>query len=134
MNETDGRGDRLFSALLVATGLGFFLIYPMAMVWPAGWSWHHGDPAANDYFLMIVGVYATLGYFLIRAARDPGASRSLIRFTIWSSVVHGLIMGAEALRDPRKYAHLVGDVPALLLVAIVLALFLRRYDATSRLR
>ena len=74
----------------------------------------------NHYLQMIGGIYAVLGIYLITAARKPGKNRSLISFTIWSSVVHAAIMGTQALYDSREYGHLVGDVPALLLVAAVL--------------
>ena len=74
---------------------------------------------------MIVGIYATLGVFLIFAARDPLAHRSLIWFTVWSSVIHGGIMAVQALA-PNSHGHLVGDVPALLVVAIVLAMLMPR--------
>src|SRR5262245_59311977 len=70
---------------------------------------------------MIIGVYATLGVFLLIASRNPYAHKSLIWFTVWSSVVHGAIMGVQALSDPAERGHLVGDVPALILVAIILA-------------
>jgi hypothetical protein len=69
---------------------------------------------------MICGVYAVLGIYLIAAARDPESNRSLISFTIWSSVVHAGIMAAQAIYDGHEHGHLVGDVPALLLVAAVL--------------
>jgi lipid-A-disaccharide synthase-like uncharacterized protein len=69
---------------------------------------------------MIMGVYATLGVFLIRAAKDPLANASLIWFTIWSSLVHGGIMLVQALVDETDRINLLGDVPAILLVAIVL--------------
>ena len=48
-------------------------IYPLMMVWPSGWRWHEGH---SDYPLMIVGVYATLGVFLLMAARDPLRTQS----------------------------------------------------------
>lgn len=118
--------NRLLSLALIVFGAGFFLIYPMAMVWPSGWAWHEGSPASDDYFLMIVAVYATLGVFLIRAAKDPAANASLIWFTVWSSVAHGLVMGWESLRDPMMRGHLIGDVPALLGVAVVLGLLMNR--------
>ncbi|MGI9260627.1 MAG: DUF6632 domain-containing protein [Woeseiaceae bacterium] len=102
---------RLFGAV-------FMLVYPLAMVWPSGWQWHGGEGAY--YFQMIVGVYAVLGVFLIMAAKNPAEHRSLIAFTIWSSVVHAVIMGVQAIGDSAETGHLVGDVPALLLVAIVL--------------
>jgi hypothetical protein len=69
---------------------------------------------------MIMGVYATLGVFLIRAAKDPLSHLSLIWFTIWSSFVHGGIMFVQAIVDETERANLLGDVSALFLVAVVL--------------
>lgn len=125
-----GRYTVLQVALFVF-GIIFCLIYPLALVWPAGWAWHHGPPAASQYYMMIVGVYATLGIFLIRAAADPAANRSLIWFTVWSSVVHAGIMAVQALQDARHVGHLFGDVPALLLVALVLGLLMPKATAEA---
>jgi hypothetical protein len=111
---------KLLQTVLVIFGLVFCLVYPLAIVWPSGWAWHDGPPAASHYFMMIVGIYATLGVFLIRAARDPAAHRSLIDFTIWSSVVHALIMAVQPFSPTANMGHMLGDVPALLLVAAVL--------------
>ena len=124
-----GKYSYLQVALLVF-GAIFCLIYPLGLVWPAGWKWHEGAPYASQYYMMIVGVYATLGIFLIRAAGNPSAHRSLIQFTIWSSVVHALIMAVQAMGDPMHTGHLLGDVPALLLVAAVLGV-LSRGGATA---
>lgn len=121
--------DRLFSLALIVFGAIFCLIYPLAMFWPSGWAWHEGMPASNDYFMMIVGVYATLGIFLIRAARNPAAHASLIWFTVWSSIVHAAIMAAQAVLQPMQHGHLMGDVPALLLVAAVLGVLMSRSHA-----
>ena len=107
---------------LALIGIIFICIYPLMIVWPSGWKWHTGH---SDYPLMIVGIYATLGVFLILARRDPLAHRSLIWFTVWSSVVHGGIMAVQALA-PNSHGHLVGDVPALFIVAIVLGLLMPR--------
>ena len=112
--------NNLLSLALFVFGAVFCLVLPLSMVWPSGWSWHEGPPMASHYFIMIVGVYATLGVFLIRAARNPGAHASLIWFTVWSSVVHAVIMAVQSVNDPMQMGHLYGDVPALLLVAIVL--------------
>jgi hypothetical protein len=114
----------LLQVALVVFGAIFCLIYPLAVIWPSGWAWHDGAPVSNNYYMMIVGVYATLGVMLILAARDPLANASLIRFTVASSVVHAVIMAAQALSDPMHTGHLFGDVPALLLVAVVLGLLL----------
>jgi hypothetical protein len=120
--------NRLLSGALILFGAIFCLVYPLAMIWPAGWAWHEGSPAANDYFLMIVGIYATLGIFLIGAAKDPVANASLIWFTVWSSVVHAAVMAYESVRGPGHTGHLMGDVPALLLVAVVLGVLMARAD------
>src|SRR3954453_18879338 len=109
---------------LIVFGVVFCLIYPLSMFWPSGWAWHAGAPYESQYFMMIVGVYATLGVFLILASRDPAANRSLILFTIASSVVHAAIMAWQALHMPQHMGHLYGDVPALLLVAAVLFVLL----------
>ena len=110
--------DKLLRFALTAFGVIFCLIYPVGMVWPSGWVWHGGH--GQYYLQMICGVYAVLGIFLIAAARDPYSNRSLISFTIWSSVVHAAIMAAQAISDGHELGHLIGDVPALLLVAAVL--------------
>ncbi|MBN3813999.1 DUF6632 domain-containing protein, partial [Paraburkholderia sp. Ac-20347] len=108
----------LRGALLVTGAIAIFALYPLMIVWPAGWAWHSGH---SDYPAMIVGIYATLGVFLVRAARDPLAHLSLIWFTVWSSVVHGAIMAAQSLMTPEHRGHLLGDVPALFVIAAVLA-------------
>ena len=111
---------KLLQTALIVFGLVFCLVYPLAIVWPSGWTWHDGPPAASHYFMMIVGIYATLGISLLRASRDPAAHRSLIDFTIWSSVVHALIMAVQSFGPGANMGHMLGDVPALLLVAAVL--------------
>ena len=109
---------------LVIVGIIFIVgIYLLGIVWPSGWMWH---PGQSDYLLMIIGVYATLGVFLLVAARDPLAHRSLIWFTVWSSVVHGLIMLVQSFTTPGSHGHLLGDVPALFIVAAVLAVLTPR--------
>lgn len=111
---------KLLQIALAVFGVLMVLIYPLALVWPAGWAWHHGAPYESDYFMMIVGVYATLGVFLINAARNPAANLSLIWFAVWSSVVHGAIMAVQSFRGDHM-GHLRGDVLGLFLIAIVLA-------------
>jgi hypothetical protein len=115
-------------------GLTFIAgIYMLIIVWPSGWSWHVGHSHYLPHYLqMILGVYATLGVFLLIASRNPLAHLSLIWFTVWSSVVHAGIMAAQALANSDQRGHLWGDVPALLVVAAVLAvLTLRRTEATA---
>jgi hypothetical protein len=114
----DGPREKLLKVALVAFGAIFFLIYPLGVVWPSGWLWHGGG--GKYYLQMICGVYAVLGAFLIAAARKPSEHRSLISFTVRSSVVHAGIMAGQSIYDGHEIGHLIGDVPALLLVAAVL--------------
>ena len=108
---------------LIVFGIAFLMIYPLMIIWPSGWSW---QPSQHEYEQMIIGIYATLGIFLLWASRNPEAHLSLIWFTAWSSAVHGGIMAVQALVDPAERGHLPGDVAALLLVAVVLALLTPR--------
>ena len=109
--------EKLLRIALVAFGAIFIVVYPISLVWPSGWSWGGGY---SHYFPMILAFYAVLGVFLILAARNPAEHRSLIAFTAWSSLAHGVVMAVQATRDGMESGHLLGDVPALILVFIVL--------------
>jgi hypothetical protein len=122
--------NQLLRVALVVFGATFLLVYPLMVLWPSGWAW---QPSQHEYEQMIVGIYATLGVFLLWASRDPDAHLSLIWFTVWSSVVHGGIMAVQAIVDPMEHGHLPGDVAALFLVAAVLgALTPRRATRHAR--
>jgi hydrogenase/urease accessory protein HupE len=111
--------ERILQPVLVVVGLIFLVgVYPLMMyLWPSGWRWQPNQP---EYEQMILGVYATLGIFLLIAARNPSQHRSLIAFTAWSSLVHGGIMTVQALGSSMEHGHLLGDVPALLIVGVAL--------------
>jgi hypothetical protein len=115
---------------LVVVGLIFvFGIWPLTVIWPSGWSWH---AEGRSYYLeMILAIYATLGVFLILAARNPAAHLSLIWFTVWSSIVHGTVMAVQSFQGDHNMGHLWGDVLALFVVAAVLA-FLTPRGGTAR--
>jgi hypothetical protein len=98
MGENDGL-KALRVALVVVSVIFVIGVYPLTILWPAGWIWH--SSGHSDYLQMILDVYATLGIFLILAARNPLENLSLIWFTIWSSVVHGGIMAAQAWVYPE---------------------------------
>ncbi len=122
---------RYLRTALVVFGLTFIVgLYTLVIVWPSGWAWHAERSFAVPHYLqMILGVYATLGVFLLIASRDPLKHLSLIWFTVWSSVVHAVIMAAQALANPEHMAHLWGDIPALLVVAAILAYLTSRATA-----
>jgi hypothetical protein len=130
--STTNRIKYLRLALRLA-GLTFIVgIYTLVVIWPSGWSWHTGHSYYLPHYLqMLLGVYATLGIFLLVASRNPLAHLSLIWFTVWSSVVHSGIMAVQSLANPEHMAHLWGDVPALLVVAGVLALLTPRGAAAK---
>jgi hypothetical protein len=115
-----GSPYKLLQFALFVFGAIMLLLYPLALLWPSGWAWHPGAPHQSVYFMMIVGIYATLGVFLLNAARNPAVNLSLIWFTVWSSVVHAAIMTVQSFSE-HQMGHLWGDVAALLLVAIVLS-------------
>ena len=118
---TTSRNYRLLQIALVAFGIGMILLYPLAVVWPSGWAWHPGAPYHSDYFMMIVGLYLTLGAFVVNAARRPEANVSLIWFAVCSSVVHAAIMAVQSVANAHHRGHLYGDVPALLVAAVTLS-------------
>ncbi len=114
--------DRLRYLKVALVLIGAFCtvgVYPLTIVWPSGWAWH--AEGQSLYLQMIIGIYATLGVFLIIAARNPLEHLSLIWFTVWSSIVHGGIMAVQSLVYAQHRGHLLGDVPVLLIAAAVLS-------------
>lgn len=118
-------------ALLVFGVVSIVGVYPLTRVWPSGWRW---DPDNELYLQMILGIYATLGVFLLLASRDPERHLSLIWFTVWSSIVHGGIMAAQSIAYPMHRGHLLGDVPVLFLIAAVLGALTPRQGAAQAAR
>lgn len=110
---------KYLSIALYVFGVIFIVGVPamMMVIWPSGWSW---SPSQPEYEQMIMGIYITLGVFLFRAAKNPMEHASLIWFTIWSSIVHAGIMLVQAIVDEAEHANMLGDIPALFLVAFVL--------------
>jgi hypothetical protein len=108
--------------VLTAFGIVFLALPILNRVWPSGWAW---QPEQSTYLHMIFSIYATLGVFLILAARNPARHLSLIWFTVWSSLAHGTVMAIHSFTDPGQMGHLWGDVAGLYLTAIVLTVLTR---------
>src|ERR1700736_2691902 len=103
------RRERALKVVLVMVGLIFCgLVYPLTVFWRQG-------PA----LAMMLSVYVTLGIFLLLAARDPSANRSLIAFTAWSSLAHAALMGFQACRNLIARGELIG-VAVLVAIGITL--------------
>ena len=123
MNEA--KRIQLLKYALILFGLIFiFGIQLLGMIWPSGWVWHGGQ--GYYYLNMIKGVYAVMGIYMIMAAKNPLEHKSLIWFVVWSSVVHAVVMAYHGFEDSAETGHLIGDVPALILVAAVLGLLMPR--------
>src|SRR6266852_4122264 len=91
--------DRALKVVLVVVGLIFFgLVYPLTM-------FVRQEPA----LAMMLSLYVTLGIFLLLAARNPSANRSLIAFTAWSSFVHAILMAGQAFANLIARGELIGS-------------------------
>ena len=101
--------ERALKVVLVLVGLLFSaLVYPLVM-------FARQEPA----LAMMLSIYVTLGIFLLLAARDPSASRSLIAFTAWSSFAHAAVMGLQAYLKMIARGELLG-VAALVVIGVAL--------------
>ncbi len=101
--------ERALKVVLVVVGLILSgLVYPLTM-------FVRQEPA----LAMMLSVYVTLGIFLLLAARDPSANRSLIAFTTWSSFAHAALMAVQAFRNLIARGELVG-VAVLVVIGIAL--------------
>ena len=123
---------KLLQLALAVFGVVALSLYPLSVVWPSGWAWHAGAPYESQYFMMIVGIYLTIGVFLLIAARKPEANLSFIWFFVWSSLVHAVVMVVESFGHGHHMGHLWGDVPALLLAAVVVAVLVRAAGLKDR--
>src|ERR1700737_2628593 len=100
---------QLLKVVLVLVGVIFTaLVYPMIM-------FVRQEPA----LAMMLSVYVTLGIFLLLAARNPAANRSLIAFTAWSSFAHAALMAVQAFRNLIQRGELLG-VAALVIIGVAL--------------
>jgi uncharacterized protein DUF6632 len=68
---------------------------------------------------MMFSLYVTLGIFLLLAARNPAAHRSLIAFTAWSSLAHATVMAVQEFRHMIERKELLG-VAMFAVIGIVL--------------
>jgi len=101
--------ERALKVVLVVVGVLFVLtVYPMVI-------FVRQEPALS----MMFSLYVTLGVFLLMAVRNPSAYRSLIAFTAWSSLAHGVWMGYQGMRGMVARGELIG-VGVLLVIGVVL--------------
>jgi drug/metabolite transporter superfamily protein YnfA len=114
------RGERALKVVLVVVGSLFVAaVYPLLM-------FVRQEPA----LAMMLSLYVTLGIFLLLAARNPSANRSLIAFTAWSSFVHAALMAMQAFRDFIPRTELLG-VGALVIIGVALILLAPAKQSTQ---
>ncbi len=108
------RRERGLKGVLVLLGLLFSAgVYPVVdSLWHANHSMYTED--------MMLSVYVALGIFLLLAARNPSANRSLIAFTAWSSFAHGAVMAVMAYQKADERRELLIAVAALVIIGAVL--------------
>src|ERR1700726_353785 len=121
------RRERALKTVLVLVGLAFsagvFLV--------ADSLWHQNQSMYT--FEMMLSVYVALGIFLLIAARNPSAHRSLIAFTAWSCFAHAAVMAVTSF-SKGGYRGDTWGVPLLIIIAvalIVLAPAKQSVDRTS---
>jgi hypothetical protein len=102
--------ERALKIVLVLVGLIFCgLAYPLMI-------FVKQEPALS----MMMSLYVTLGIFLILAARNPSAHRSLIAFAAWSSFAHATVMSVQAYLNFIARRELIGSAVFILIgVALI---------------
>jgi len=102
--------ERALKVVLVLVGLLFLAgVYPIVM-----YLWRPGNESPGD--AMMLSLYVTLGVFLLLAARNPSANRSLIAFTAWSSFAHGAVMAVLAFQIASERRDLLIAVAVLVVI------------------
>jgi len=107
--------ERGLKVLLVLVGSLFTAgVYPLI-----GSLLHPADSDSGD--TMMLSLYVALGVFLLIAARNPSAHRSLIAFAAWSSFAHAVAMSILGLEIPsQRVGFLLGSAVLVVLgVALI---------------
>ena len=108
--------ERALKIVLVLVGLLFSAtIYPL-MKSSSFWESNQSE----DIEPMMLSLYVTLGIFLLIAARNPSANRSLIAFTAWSSFAHATVMAVQAFQNASHRGGLLGAAAALVVIGVAL--------------
>ena len=116
----------ILSNTLRIFGLAFIFIIPiMKLDLFGGWAW---SPAQWEYELLIQGIYMTLGLMMIISAKNPVRNSMFIWFVVWSSVVHAVIMAYQAAIAADEMGHFIGDIPVLIILALLLGYSLKKAE------
>src|ERR1700745_1899075 len=93
--------ERALKIVLVLVGvLRLAGVYPPTM----GQQSHQSHSGTEP---MMLSVYVTFGIFLLLAARNPLANRSLVSFTAWSSFAHAAAVFIQAFQIASERGELL---------------------------
>jgi hypothetical protein len=110
------RRERALKVVLVLVGLVFSAgIYPMVTSVRDGW-----QANKEDSLPMALSLYVTLGIFLLLAARNPSANRSVIAFAAWANIAHAAVMAVMAVHLPNEREDLLVAGAVFAVIGIVL--------------
>ena len=110
------RRERALKVVLVVVGLVFSAgIYPMVTSVRDGW-----QAGKEDSLPMALSLYVTLGIFLLLAARNPSANRSVIAFAAWANIAHGAVMTVMAVHLPNEREDLLVAAAVFGVIGLVL--------------
>jgi len=91
------------------------------------------DPAHSDTGdTMMMGLYCTLGIFLLIAARNPSAHRSLIAFAAWSSFAHAVVMSTQGFEIASQRSGFLGGSAVLVVIGLALIVLTPRKQPEQR--
>ena len=65
---------------------------------------------------------------MIISAKNPVKNSMFIWFVVWSSVVHAVIMAYQAAIAADEMGHFIGDIPALIILALLLGYSLKKAE------
>jgi drug/metabolite transporter superfamily protein YnfA len=103
--------ERALKVLLVLSGLACLAgLYPLTGALRDG-----AASTINRQDQMILGIYISLGVFLLIAARNPRQNRSLILFAGWSTLAHDGVMIVQGI----QYHDLRNDLLGFAIIAVI---------------
>ena len=120
--------ERTLKVVLVLTGLLFVAaIYPVI-----GGVGHPNAPGEDHGDTMVMSIYFALGIFLLLAARNPTAHRSLILFAAWANLAHGTVMALMSIQLADERSDYLGATALYGVIGLALLLLSpKRMSATA---
>ena len=95
--------ERALKVVLIVVGLIFTAgLYPIFTTVRDGWQANKEDATP-----MMLSLYVALGIFLLLAARNPAANRSVIIYGGWANIAHASVMTVMATHLPNERADML---------------------------